>query len=84
MEVHENPVVLDTVFCILNDDGTRCGLTQEQRRKAAEKGLAPFEQACTTYSNYRAIRYKARQLTTEEVRRAATILQSHYQAGSEP
>ncbi len=84
MEFHDNSAIFDTVLCILNDDGARCGLSHAKRREEAVKGLVPFEQACATYSAYRAAQFKTRQLTTEEVRQAATILQSHYQAGSEP
>jgi len=84
MEFNDNSAIFDTVLCILNDDGTRCGLSHAQRREAAVKGLVLFEQACATYSSYRAAQYKTRRLTTEEVKQAATILQSHYQADRGP
>lgn len=79
MSYHDDAVTNDLILTIINDgNGSECGMTYEQRKAAADTGIAAFRAACKTYSDRRATRYESPRANRAQILEAATYLQNYY------
>lgn len=79
MSYHNDPIINDLVLTIVNDgDGSQCGMTYDQRCRAANTGLFEYRAACRAYSRYRHSHYGAPHASREQIIAAADLIQAYY------